>query len=71
MSAFIGGVVKNGVIVPDQQLPEGARVSIALQPEPLTFTPEERAEFEAWNRASDKALELVERLARGQTDEAR
>jgi hypothetical protein len=62
MAETIGGVVKNGVIVPDAPFPEGVRVSITLQP-PLTFTPEEREEFEAWNHASDKALELVERLA--------
>ncbi len=71
MSETIGGVVRNGVIIPDMQFPEGVRVLIALQPKALTFTPEEREEFEAWNRASDKALELVERLARGEQDETR
>jgi hypothetical protein len=43
--------------------PEGTATSSAS-----TFTPEEREEFEAWNRASDKALELVEQLARGEPE---
>jgi hypothetical protein len=38
---------------------KGVRVAIALQPVP-TFTAEEREEFAAWNRASDKALDLVD-----------
>jgi hypothetical protein len=67
MSEKIDGVVRNGVIVPDERLPEGARVSIVLQPHPPTFTPEERAEFEAWNRVSDKALERVDQPTIGET----
>ena len=70
MPETIGGVVKNGVIVPDAPFPEGVRVAIALQPA-FTFTPEEREEFEAWNRASDKALELVDRMISEEPDEAR
>lgn len=63
MEDTITGVVKDGVVVPDRALPEGARVEVRLAPTRLTFTPEEQAEFDAWNRASDSALELVERLA--------
>ena len=57
------GIVKNGVIIPNTPLPEGACVAIQVQETTHQFTPEEQAEFDAWNRASDNALELVERLA--------
>jgi hypothetical protein len=67
MAETIGGVVINGVVVPDEQLPEGARVSIALQAEPQEFSADERAEFQAWNRASDKALALVDGRTNGGT----
>ncbi len=70
MGDTMGGVVRNGVVVPDQVLPEGVRVVISV-PTPLEFTPEEREEFESWNRASDKPLDLVERLAGEEPDEAR
>ena len=46
-------------------LPEGARVEIRLADAPPAVPPELRAEFEAWDRASANALEVVERLARG------
>jgi hypothetical protein len=32
MSVIVGGVVKNGVILPDSPLPEGAQVRIQLNP---------------------------------------
>jgi hypothetical protein len=57
------GVVKNGVIVPNIPLPEGAWVEIQVQGVSRQFTPEEQAEFDAWSQASNNALELVERLA--------
>jgi hypothetical protein len=56
----IRGVVKEGLVVPDVPLPEGAQVEIVLSDVP----PELQAEFEAWDRASAEALDLVERLAR-------
>ena len=59
MQAVVQGTVKDGVIVPEGPLPEGARVEIRLLP--LEMPPEWQEEFEAWNRASDKALDLVER----------
>ncbi len=70
--ATVWGVVKEGVVVPDAPLPEGVRVEIRL-PEPAGGTPPElQAEFEAWDRASANALDMVERLAReGEGDEAR
>ena len=59
----IWGVVKNGVVVPHGPLPEGAWVQITIPPEEvIEFTPEERAEFEAWRAASPRAFEHILRL---------
>jgi predicted DNA-binding antitoxin AbrB/MazE fold protein len=56
----IGGIVKNGVIVPegDAKLPEGARVEIALSI--VDISPELKAELAAWERASDEAWGLID-----------
>jgi hypothetical protein len=62
MAPLVQGVVRNGVIVPRSPLPEGARVEIRIC-ETDDVPPELRAEFDAWDRASASALELVERLA--------
>jgi hypothetical protein len=57
---MLHGIVKNGVIVPDDgvRLPEGAQVKFVVQS--LEFTPEERAEFEAWEQLSDEAWEQID-----------
>jgi len=68
MPETIAGVVKDGLVVPASPLPEGAAVEIHLCPGKLQFTPEEQAEFAAWNLASAQALELVERLAQESDD---
>jgi hypothetical protein len=65
MATTIGGVVKEGRVVPDSPLPEGARVEIVLRDQPPGVPPELQAEFDAWDRASAEALDLVERLAQG------
>jgi hypothetical protein len=64
MSATIAGVVKNGVVVPNTPLPEGAYVEIHLREGPPPVPPELQEELTAWQQASANALELVERLAR-------
>jgi hypothetical protein len=56
----IGGIVRNGVVVPDSP-PEGVRVDVTISTRPMEFTPEEQAEFDAWDRASDRALIEFER----------
>jgi hypothetical protein len=56
----ITGIVASGVIIPSSPLPEGTHVEIHVR---LEFTPEEREEFEAWERASAGSIEMVERLA--------
>lgn len=60
MQQTITGIVTNGVVVPSSPLPEGTHVEIHLR---MEFTPEEREEFEGWERASAGTLEMVERLA--------
>ncbi len=60
MTPTITGIVASGVIIPSSPLPEGTHVEIHVR---LEFTPEEREEFEAWERASAGSIEMVERLA--------
>ena len=70
MSIIVAGFVKNGVVVPNTPLPEGAFVEVHVIHGPIDVPPELQAELDAWNLASAQALELVERLAReGESDE--
>lgn len=64
MSTTVAGFVKNGVVVPNAPLPEGAFVEVHVIRGPIELPPELQEEFGAWDRASAEALELVERLAR-------
>ncbi len=64
MATTIWGVVREGRVVPSAPLPEGAHVEIRLAEPPTDVSEDQRAEFEAWDRAGANALELVERLAR-------
>jgi hypothetical protein len=69
MTRSIPGIVKEGVVVPDAPLPEGQRVVIVVSEGSLPVPPELREEWEAWDRASANALDLVERLARGSAND--
>jgi hypothetical protein len=70
MPDIVAGFVKNGVVVPNAPLPEGAFVEVHLIHGPIEVPPELQAELDAWHLASAQALELVERLAReGEADE--
>jgi hypothetical protein len=72
MSRTVAGFVKNGVVVPNAPLPEGAFVEVHVIHLPIDVSPELQEEFDAWDKASAEALELVERLAReGQGDAKR
>jgi hypothetical protein len=72
MSATVAGFVKNGVVVPNAPLPEGAFVEVHVIHGPIDVPPELQEELDAWNRASAESLELVERLAReGEGDATR
>jgi hypothetical protein len=64
MSVTVAGFVKNGVVVPNAPLPDGAFVEVRVVHGPIDMPPELQAELEAWQLASAEALELVERLAR-------
>lgn len=63
MSATVGGFVKNGVVVPNTPLPEGALVEVHIVGGPGDVPPELQAELAAWQQAGAEALGLVERLA--------
>jgi hypothetical protein len=56
----IPGVVRGGVVVFDRptKLPEGTKVQVTVPL--LEFTPEERAEFEAWEKLSDEAWSQID-----------
>ena len=63
MSITVAGFVKNGVVVPNAPLPEGALVEVRVLRGPIVVPPELQEEFDAWDRASAEALDLVERLS--------
>ena len=63
MSVTVAGFVKNGVVVPNAPLPEGAFVEVHVIHGPTDVPPDLQAELDAWHLASAQALELVERLA--------
>jgi hypothetical protein len=63
MPTIVAGFVKNGVVVPNAPLPEGAFVEVHVISGPVEVPPELQEEFDAWDRASAASLELVERLA--------
>ena len=70
MSVTVAGFVKNGVVVPNAPLPEGAFVEVHVVSGPIEVPPELQAELDAWQQAGAESLELVERLAQeGEADE--
>ncbi len=71
MSDTVAGFVKNGVVVPNAPLPEGAFVEVRVVRGPIEVPPELQEEFDAWDRASAASLEMVERLAREGEHEAK
>ena len=72
MAIIVAGIVKDGLVVPQVPLPEGTRVEIRVLDALSDIPPELQAEFEAWDQASARALELVERLAQeGTADDQR
>jgi hypothetical protein len=64
MSVIVAGFVKDGVVVPNAPLPEGAFVEVHVIRGPIEVPPELQAELDAWQLASAQSLEVVERLAR-------
>jgi hypothetical protein len=63
MTTTVWGVVKDGCVVPNSPLPEGASVEIRLCDSP-EVSAELQAELDAWQQSSAEAQELVERIAR-------
>lgn len=56
----IPGIVKNGLVVPqnDTPLPDGAHVDILIGP--ADVTPELKSELDRWDKASDEAWAMIE-----------
>ena len=56
----IPGIVKNGLVVPqnDTPLPEGAHVDILIGA--AEVTPALQAEFDQWEQASDEAWAMID-----------
>ena len=63
MSVIVAGFVRNGVVVPNAPLPEGAFVEVHVIRGPIEVPPELQAELDAWQLAGAGTLEMVERLA--------
>jgi hypothetical protein len=57
----IPGIVKNGMVIPqnDTPLPEGAHVDIILGP--ADITPALQAELAQWEKASDEAWAMIDK----------
>lgn len=56
----VRGIVKQGIVVPDAALPEGACVEILLADDPLK---EMLDELREWQLGSAQSLDTVEKLA--------
>ena len=56
----IPGIVKNGLVVPqnDTPLPEGAHADIRIGP--AEMTPKLHAELSQWEKASDEAWTMID-----------
>jgi hypothetical protein len=56
----IPGIVKNGMVVPqnDTPLPDGAHVDILIGP--ADVTPELQSELDQWDKASDEAWAMID-----------
>jgi hypothetical protein len=69
----VGGIVRDGVVVPYVPLPEGAWVEILVPAPTPEMPPELQAELEAWDRASAESLEMFERrlASEGEADAPR
>jgi hypothetical protein len=62
MSITVIGVVKDGIVVPNSPLPEGAVVEITADVAQPEIPPELQEEWAGWERGSSEALELVDRM---------
>ena len=72
MSITMAGIVKNGVIVPQAMLPEGASVEIHFSDGSPEVPPELQEELAAWQQSSANTLAYVEQLAQAsEADEKR
>ncbi|MXX36818.1 MAG: hypothetical protein F4Y91_14440 [Gemmatimonadetes bacterium] len=56
----VPGIIKNGVVVPqnDTPLPNGVHVEILIRS--VDMTPELKSELNQWDKASDEAWALID-----------
>ena len=70
MPTTVWGIVREGKVIPEKPLPEGASVQITLADEATAVPPDLQEELDAWALGSAQALKLIERLAdEGENDE--
>jgi hypothetical protein len=69
MPMIVAGFVKNGVVVPNMPLPEGAFVEVHVIGGPIEVPPELQEELDAWHLASADAMAVIERLEREEADD--
>ena len=62
----IPGIVKNGMVVPqnDTPLPDGAHVDILISPPDVT--PELKSELDQWDKASDESWAMLDQWEAGE-----
>jgi hypothetical protein len=63
MPTVVAGLVKNGVVVPNVPLPEGAFVEVHMKRGSIEVPADFQEELDGWQFAGGKTLETVERLA--------
>ena len=66
----IAGTVRNGVVVPCTPLPEGADVEIHLLSPAPGIPPDLQEELQAWQRAHEKAYDLVDSMTKDGAEHA-
>ena len=71
MPDIVAGFVKNGVVVPNAPLPEGAFVEVHVIHGQIEVPPELQEELDAWQRASADAMAIIERLEHEGEDDAK
>ncbi len=57
---LLKSIFKDGLIVPDLGMAFGDGTPVAFRALPVAFTPEEQAEFDAWDRLSAEAWASID-----------
>ena len=57
---LIKGIFRDGLIVPEPGMVFGDGTTVVFRTVEMTFTPEEQAEFDAWDQLSAEAWEHID-----------